>query len=43
MTKKTRNPYVIPAKSRKAGKMKDKRDKRKSNKKQDLLKENQDE
>jgi hypothetical protein len=40
--KKTiRNPYVIPAKARKAGKMKPKKDKRKSNKQQDLLKENE--
>lgn len=41
--KKTiRNPYAISAKKRRGGKMKPKKDKRKSNKEQDLLKENED-
>jgi hypothetical protein len=39
--KKIRNPYVIPAKSRKAGKHKDKKSRRKNgkNKQTELLKE----
>jgi hypothetical protein len=41
--KKTiRNPYSILAKKRRGGKMKSKKDKRKSNKQQELLKENED-
>jgi hypothetical protein len=42
--KKTiRNPYAVAAKKRSAaGKMKPKKDKRKSNKEQELLKENED-
>jgi hypothetical protein len=38
--KKTkRNPYVIPAKSRKSGKIKSKKDKRKKNKEKEYLNE----
>lgn len=39
--KKTRNGYAVPAKSRKAGPMRPKKDKRKSNKKKDFLEEEQ--
>lgn len=37
--KKARNPYVVAATKRKAGKMKRKKDKRKKNKELKLLKE----
>ena len=40
--KKIRNPYAVAAKKRSGGKMKAKKDKRKSNKEKDLLKENED-